>query len=216
MTPTSATIPGTSVETPTLSASTYASSIETTWPPVMYQYAPIISATGKSANINGRSSGFFGASTESGPGLGGGSTASFTSTSRPPGFKALTSGGAAWLKGDASFASPAGRLSRRTLSSRTPAPSCGELVASFNLFSRLAMACSLLSRMQRIACLGQVLFHRLQRLQQMLSVVFGHASQCLLVGEIAELTNLFQFGACCLHEMEKPCPAVSRMRVSFD
>src|ERR1700739_4323462 len=116
MTPTSATIPGTSVETPTLSASTYASSIETTLPPVMYQYAPTVSANGNNANINGRSGDFFGASTVSAPGSGGGSTASFTSASRLPGFKALTSGGAAWQKGDASFASPAGRPSRRTLS----------------------------------------------------------------------------------------------------
>ena len=32
----------------------------------------------------------------------------------------------------------------------------------------------------------------------------------------AELTDLFQFGARGRHEMEKPCPAVSRMRVPFD
>src|SRR6267154_5109217 len=170
----------------------------------MYQYAPMMSANGNSANIGRRRSDFFGASTLSSPRLRGGSTVSFTSASRPPGFKALTSGSAAWPKGDASLASPAGRPSRRTLSSRTPAPSCGELVASFNLFSRLAMACSFSFCNRRFACFGQVRFHCFERLQQALSVVFGNASQCLLVGDVAELTNLFQFRACCLHEMEKP------------
>src|ERR1700722_2491209 len=215
MTATSLTIPGTSVETPPLSASTYASSIETTWPPVMYQYAPTTSANGNSANINGRSRGFFGASTVSDPGLGGGPT-SFTSVSRLLGFKTLTSGDAAWPNGDASFAASARRASRRTMSSRTPAPSCGELVASFNLFSRLAMAFSFLSCNRRFACFGQVRFHCFERLQQAPSVVFGNAGQCLPVGDIAELTNLDQFGACRPHEMEKPCAAVSRMRAPFD
>jgi hypothetical protein len=35
---------------PTVSASTYASSVDITWPPVTYQYPPPISANGKSAN----------------------------------------------------------------------------------------------------------------------------------------------------------------------
>src|SRR5580700_7381835 len=182
----------------------------------MYQYAPMTSANGNSANIDGRSSDFFGTSTLSGPGLGGGPSASFTSASRPPGFKALTSGGAAWPKGDASFASPAGRPSRCTLSSRTPAPSCAELVASFSLFSRLTMTCPFLSRKRRIACLGQVLFQRLQRFQETLCVVFGHANHCFSAGDIVVFTRLFQFGARSRHEMEKPSAAISRMRVPFD
>jgi hypothetical protein len=64
--------------------------------------------------------------------------------------------------------------------------------------------------------LGQVLFQRLQRLQQMLSVFFGHAGQCLPAGDIAALTGLFQSAARGRHEMEKPSAPVGRMRVPFD
>src|ERR1700722_1798417 len=174
----------------------------------------MMSASGNRANSDGRSRDFFGVSTVSGPG--GGSTASFASASRPPGFKALMSGGTASPKGKASFALPAGRPSRRTLSSRTSAPSCGEPVASFNLFSGLAMVRSLLSCRRRIACLGQVLFQRLQRLQQMLSVFFGHASRCLPAGDIAVLAGLFQSAARRRHEMEKPSAPVGWMRAPLD
>src|SRR3984957_4506267 len=90
------------------------------------------------------------------------------------------------------------------------------MVASFSLPSRLIMACSFFSAKRCIACFGQVCFHCFERLQQALSVVFGNAGQCLPVGDIAELANLFKFGACRLYEMEKPCAAVSRMRVPFD
>src|SRR3984957_18486650 len=77
------------------------------------------------------------------------------------------------------------------------------------------MACSVLCK-RRIACFGQVCFHCLERLQQTPSVVFGNASQCLPADNIAELTNLFEFGACRLHKMEKPCAAVGRMRLPFN
>jgi len=78
------------------------------------------------------------------------------------------------------------------------------------------MACSLLFCNRRVACLGQVRFQRLQRLQQVLPVNFGHASQRLTADNLAELTDLFQLGARGRREMEKPCAAVSRMRVPFD
>ena len=47
-------------------------------------------------------------------------------------------------------------------------------------------------------------------------VVFGHTSQRLPAGDIAELTGLSQLAACGRHEMEKPSAAVGRMRVPFD
>ena len=78
------------------------------------------------------------------------------------------------------------------------------------------MAFSFLSCNRRFACFGQVRFHCFERLQQALPVVFGNASQCLPADDIAELTNLFQFGACRPHKMEKPCAAVGRMRLPFD
>src|SRR6204780_3794786 len=43
-------MPATSGETPTLSDSTYASSIDTIWPPVTYQYPPPISTSGNNAS----------------------------------------------------------------------------------------------------------------------------------------------------------------------
>src|ERR1700733_9532364 len=181
----------------------------------MYQYAPTMSASGNSANINGRRSDFFAASTLSDPGLGGGPT-SLTSVSRLPGFKTLTSGGAAWLKGDASFAASARRPSRRTMSSRRPAPSCGELSASFNLFSRLAMVCSFLPCNRRFACSGEVLFQRLQGFQEMPSVALRNANECFPAGDIVVFTCSFQSGARGRHKMEKPSAAVSRIRIPSD
>jgi hypothetical protein len=49
--------PETSVEMPTFSASTYASSVDITWPPVTYQLAPAISASGRSGNNPPRTKG---------------------------------------------------------------------------------------------------------------------------------------------------------------
>jgi hypothetical protein len=69
---------------------------------------------------------------------------------------------------------------------------------------------------RRFACFGQVRFHCFERLQPALPVGFGHASQCRAAGNIAALTDLFQFGVYCLHEMEKPCAAVGWMWVPFD
>ena len=50
----------------------------------------------------------------------------------------------------------------------------------------------------------------------MLSVFFGHASQCLPAGDIAVLAGLFQPAARRRHEMEKPSAPVGWMRVPLD
>lgn len=64
--------------------------------------------------------------------------------------------------------------------------------------------------------MGQVLFQRLQRPQEMLSVFFGHAGQCLPASDIAILTGLLQSVARGRHQMEKPSAPVGRVRVPFD
>ena len=50
----------------------------------------------------------------------------------------------------------------------------------------------------------------------MLSVLFGHAGQCLAAGDIAILTGLFQSAARGRHQMEKPSAPVGRMRIPLD
>ena len=180
----------------------------------MYQYAPMMSANGNSANVNRRAAAFSVRPQRPAP--------DWEAAPPPsPPFR-----GSRFQDPDVRWRSLAKRryifrgvrkaTEPATMSSRRPAPSSGELTASFNLFSRLAMICSFLPCNRRFACSDEVLFQRLQGFQEMLPVLFGHTSQCFPARDIVVFARSFQPGARDRRKMEKPSAAVRWMRVSFD
>src|ERR1700754_4674449 len=84
-------MPDTSVDNPTMSAWTYALSVDITAPPVTYKYPPTTSATGSSANISGRRHDFLGAGVLAATGLPRGSLDGRTSGLRFSGFSVFPS-----------------------------------------------------------------------------------------------------------------------------